>query len=245
MVPAWNSSRVNCPSPFLSLLRNRSSNSRLPFFPTSSEVTLPSPSASSRLKTASGFESSCASAALAVQSNRLPASQSVLGARISTRYDVEVEGEVDRDGYADLLSVIRTTMGRQGVVSEEFGGMEWRARDAFGGRYLTIRSEDGRTRVEALGNFRDGAIVSAGAGGTAGLAASALLIKATVGGIAALGVLGPAALLVGAAIPAYAFYRRGFMKEDAALRRAVSEITAKVEHKAAGSEGNDGSSSGE
>jgi len=173
------------------------------------------------------------SAALAVQSNRIQGRQSRIGVRTSTRYDVEVDGEVDRERYADLLRVIRGAMGRQGVVSEEFGGLEWRAQDAFGGRYVTVRSEKGRTRVEALGNFRDGALVSAGAGGTAGLAASALLMKATVGGMAALGVLGPVALAVGAAAPAYALYRHWFRKEDAALRRTVAEIAVQVGEDAA------------
>jgi hypothetical protein len=168
------------------------------------------------------------SAALAVQADRQPAGGRFLGSRMSTRYDVEVRGDMDDDGYAEVIRLIRGAMGRQGVVTEAFGAVEWKARDFFGGRYVTIRSQNGRTRVEGLGNFRDGAMVSAGMGGTAGLAASAVLLKATVGGVAGLGILGPAALLVGAVVPSYALYRRWFVKEDAALRSAVTDIAARI-----------------
>lgn len=40
---------------------------------------------------------------------------------------------------------------------------------------MTVRSEKGRTRVEALGNFRDGAFLSASLGGVGGLGVSAVL----------------------------------------------------------------------
>lgn len=167
------------------------------------------------------------SAALAVQANRMAASHGRIGARTSTRYEVEVEGEVDREDYADLLRVIRGALGRQGIVTEEFGGLQWTARDVFGGRYVTVRSEKGRTRVEALGNFRDGAFLSASLGGVGGLGVSAVLVKATVG-FTAVGAGLPVLLALGAAVPAYALYRRWFIKEDAALRRAVADVAAQV-----------------
>ena len=168
------------------------------------------------------------SAALAVQANRMVGSHGMIGARTSTRYEVEIEGEVDHDDYADLVRVIRGALGRQGIVTEEFGGLQWTARDAFGGRYVTVRSEKGRTRVEALGNFRDGAFLGASLGGVGGLGVSAVLVKATVG-LTALGAGLPLALALGAAVPAYALYRRWFIKEDAALRRAVADVSAQVE----------------
>ena len=105
--------------------------------------------------------------------------------------------------------------------------MAWKARDFFGGRYFTVRSEGGRTHVEGLGNFRDGALVSGSAGGTLGLAVTAVVLK-TLGGVAAIGLVAPVALIAGAALPAWAFFRRGFRKEDAALRQAVAEIAARV-----------------
>jgi hypothetical protein len=168
------------------------------------------------------------SAALTVQTDRMAGGPHGRRARTSTRYEVDVVGEVDEARYADLLRIIRGRMGRQGVVTEEFGGMTWRARDYFGGRYVTVTSEGGRTHVEALGNFRDGALVTGSAGGTIGLAIAAVVLK-SLSGVAAIGAVGPAVLIAGAAIPAWAFFRRGFRKEDAALRQAVAEIAARVE----------------
>lgn len=167
------------------------------------------------------------SAALAVQAERGVGSGKPGWSRLSTRYDVEVPGEVDSHHHAHLLRAIRGAMGRQGVAKEEFGGLTWKAQDPFGGRYITVRSENGRTRVEALGNFRDGAMVGAGAGGTIGLAVGAMVLK-SVGGLAAVGLVGPVALVAGATLPAYLIYRRLFVREDAALREAVTEISAQV-----------------
>lgn len=167
------------------------------------------------------------SAAMAVRAER--AGGEGRGLRVSTRYDVQVDGELTPRGRAEAIRLIRDAMRRHGIVTEEVGGgIGWRARDAFGGRYVTIHSEEGRTRIEALGNFRDGAMVSAGAGGTAGLALTAVALKA-VGGVAALGVAGPLALVAGAALPAWVVYRRWFAREDAALRRAVADIATQVE----------------
>jgi len=166
-------------------------------------------------------------AALAVEANRAAGPRQG-GSRTSVRYDIEVDGEVGRDDYGDLLRAVRSATGRQGVVTEAFGGLEWKAQDAFGGRYVTIRSDNGRTRVEALGNFRDGAFVSGSLGATGGLAATAVLLKATLGGIAALGALAPVALIAGAVAPAYLLYRRWFAREDAALRTAVADLAAQM-----------------
>jgi len=167
------------------------------------------------------------SAALAVHAERGVGARKPGLARLTTRYELEVPGEVDARHHAHLLRVIRSAMGRQGIASEEFGGLSWKARDPFGGRYINVRSEDGRTRVEALGNFRDGAVVGAGAGGTIGLAVGAMVLK-SLGGMTAVGLLGPVGLVAGATIPAFLIYRRMFVREDAALREAVTEIAAQM-----------------
>lgn len=165
-------------------------------------------------------------AAVAVQARRGAGKRRRRG--MTARYDVQVDGELSPDRHADILSAIRQAMGRQGIVTSELGDLSWRARDAFGGRYVTIRSGGGSTRIEALGNFRDGALLTGAGGGTAGLAITAILLKA-VGGVAALGMAGPLALVAGAAIPGWALYRRLFRREDDALRHAVAEIAASVD----------------
>ncbi|MGD8322327.1 MAG: hypothetical protein PVJ02_17885 [Gemmatimonadota bacterium] len=163
------------------------------------------------------------SAALAVQAEGAAGESRRL--RVSTRYDVVVEGHVSPERRGEILRRIRAAMGRHGVVREDADGLEWKARDYFGGRYLTIRAEEEGTRIEALGNFRDGAFTSGALGGTLGLMVTATAFK-VVGGIGAVGFAGPLALLAGAALPGWALYRRWFRKEDAALRQAVADIAA-------------------
>lgn len=170
------------------------------------------------------------SAALAVRARRHARMAGEGGAwRTTTRYETAVRGRVAPEHHAALIRAIRAALGRKGVATEEFGALEWRARDAFGGRYITIRPDDDGVRVEALGNFRDGAFVTAAAGGTLGLAGSALILKATLGGLAFAGILAPLGLAAGAALPALWAYRRWFRREDEALRRAVAEVAAAVE----------------
>lgn len=166
-------------------------------------------------------------AALSVQAER----RVPRGGRIRTtsRYEVSVNGEIRPESRPELLRAIRRALGRHGIVTDEMGGLQWQARDYFGGRYVTVHSEEGRTRVEALGNFRDGAFVSAGGGGTLGMAAVALAAKFTVGGLSALGAVGLPILAAGVALPAWAFYRHTFAREDRALRQAVADIAARVE----------------
>jgi len=148
--------------------------------------------------------------------------------RVTARYDVLVGGGLPPERRAQVIRVIRDVMGRQGVVSSELGALSWKARDEFGGRYVTVTSEEGSTRIEALGNFRDGAMVTGAVGGSLGLAATAIALKAT-GALAALGLATPLVLAAGATLPAWLIYRRRFRKEDAALRQAVAQIAAEVE----------------
>jgi hypothetical protein len=167
-------------------------------------------------------------AALAVQAERAVGERR--GLRVSTRYDVQVDGELPPERRAEAIRLIRSATRRQGIVTEEVGGgIGWRARDAFGGRYVTIHTEDGKTRIEALGNFRDGAMTVSAGGGVLGMATTAIVLKAFFGGVAALGLVGPVAVVAGAAIPTWALYRRWFAREDAALRRAVADIAARID----------------
>ena len=147
--------------------------------------------------------------------------------RVTARYDVQVDGELPPERRADVLRAIRGAMGRQGVVTAELGALSWKAQDAFGGRYVTVSSAEGTTRIEALGNFRDGALVTAAGGGSVGMALTALVLKG-VGALAALGGAAPLALAAGATLPAWLMYRRWYRREDAALREAVARISAEV-----------------
>lgn len=164
-------------------------------------------------------------AAMAVQSEGRSA-RSAHG-RVTARYDVQVDGELPPERRADILRAIRSAMGRQGVVTAELGALSWKAQDAFGGRYVTVSSSEGSTRIEALGNFRDGALVTGAAGGTIGMALTAMVLKGA-GVLAAMGGAAPLALAAGATLPAWLVYRRWYRKEDTALRQAIAEIAAEV-----------------
>jgi hypothetical protein len=59
------------------------------------------------------------SAALGVQAEGLGRPRGPLGLRATTRFEVEAEGEVDPQRYAELIRVIRGALGRKGVATEE------------------------------------------------------------------------------------------------------------------------------
>jgi len=146
---------------------------------------------------------------------------------LTPRYEVTLERRITEDRYAELLATIRDAMGRQGIATSEYGALEWRARDAIGGRYVSIRTQGEATRIRAFANLRDGAFLSAAGGGAAG----ALLTFAALGATGALAAIGAVAIplvAAGACVPAWWIWRRWFRLEDAALRRTVTELMERV-----------------
>jgi len=59
------------------------------------------------------------------------------------------------------------------------------------------------------------------------------MVLKSVGGMTAVGLLGPVGLVAAATVPAYLVYRRLFAREDASLREAVAALTAEVETRSA------------
>lgn len=113
----------------------------------------------------------------------------------------------------DLVSLIRSIMGRQGIVSRQGSAFEWKARDPMGGRYVSLTPTEDGIRVSVLGNYRDGVLsIAAGVGGPIFVGASAVLSSLA---------LGPAGILLGgavlAALPPRFAYRAWRKKEDATL----------------------------
>ena len=56
----------------------------------------------------------------------------------------------------EVSAVIRSTLGRQGILNDQSASFEWRARDTFGGRYVSLTPSPEGTRLSVLGNSRDG-----------------------------------------------------------------------------------------
>jgi hypothetical protein len=154
----------------------------------------------------------------------------LLGTPVAPQYERWVATRVQSSDYADLLVVIRRAMGRQGIARTEMEGLEWSARDPMGGRYISIRPSGDRTLVRALGNLRDGAIVSFLGGGVLAGSIAMAVLEAT-GLMAALG-LGTAPIIALAAyLPARLFWRWRFRAEDTALRDAVSGVVRQLQQR--------------
>lgn len=157
----------------------------------------------------------------------------LLGTPLSPQYEQVVPGRLSEEGLADVVLAIRRVMGRQGVVERDLGGFHWRARDALGGRYITIHVEGDRTLVRALGNFRDGAWLSSMLAGMAGLMGSLVVLK-TTGLLSTLGVMNAPVIAASMFLPARIFWRRAFGREDRRLREAVAEAASAATRRIAG-----------
>ncbi|MEP7384298.1 MAG: hypothetical protein ABI910_21655 [Gemmatimonadota bacterium] len=157
----------------------------------------------------------------------------LLGTPLSPQYEQVVAGRLTDEDLPDLVLAIRRVMGRQGVVERDLGGFQWRARDAMGGRYITIHVEGERTLIRAMGNFRDGAMVSSMLAGMAGVVTSLIVLK-TSGLLSTLGVLNAPILAAAALLPARIFWRRAFGREDRRLREAVAEAASAAARRLAG-----------
>jgi hypothetical protein len=149
-----------------------------------------------------------------------------MGRSVTPRYEAVVPGEIDVTRLSDAMAAVRRATGRQGIVKTEFGGLEWQARDAFGGRYVSLQPQDRKTHIRVFGNFRDGAIMSAVGGLPPGvlMAAVGAGIMKTIGlaAFAAAGAL-PAGFIAGA-LSARLVWKRFLRRETEALQRAAGDL---------------------
>ena len=151
----------------------------------------------------------------------------LLGTPVAPQYEVVIDGEITSDAYPELIAAIRQVMGRRGVTDTPFGVLEWRARDANGGRYVSVQSKDGQTRLRVFGNFRDATWTHLSGVGSAGGLAALLTLKST--GLAALLGLGVAPIVAAAAvIPGVLAWRWRYRKEDGDLRTLFSKLDRMV-----------------
>jgi hypothetical protein len=113
----------------------------------------------------------------------------------------------------DVLTLIRGTLGRQGIVGGDDETLEWKARDPGGGRYVTLTPSPEGLRVHTLGNYRDGLGIAMMGVGMAFFTASALVLDGL--GLESGLTLAAAALL--SLIPPRFAYRWWRKKEDATM----------------------------
>jgi hypothetical protein len=128
-------------------------------------------------------------------------------------------GEVSRH---DMVALIRSTLGRQGIVTNESGSLEWKARDAFGGRYVSLAPAREGAQLRVLGNYRDGL--------TGFVAVVGMTVFATAAAILSGADLGPAITLLAAATAAFLpprfAYRWWRKKEDARMADLHGRLVA-------------------
>lgn len=171
------------------------------------------------------------SAALSLDVAESQRSAPILGTPIAPQYETRVEGDVSQDDFPEMLATIRRVMGRHGIPDERFGGLEWKARDAMGGRYVSVHPNDDAVEIRAYGNFRDGVVTSffpsfVGVAMLAGLSELALeAVGITFGFGAALGV--PLVLVTGF-LSGLGIWRWRYRKEEAQLKKVAAQLAAKL-----------------
>ncbi len=159
----------------------------------------------------------------------------LIGATTTPSSETVIAARIPDEKMGEVVAIIRRAMGRQGIVGHELGSLEWRARDALGGRYVSIRPTERGTRVRAFGNFRDGALSVFLGGGVGGGAVLGAVLKSTpLAAALGIGVLPVAA--AGALLTTRFLWRRLGEREARALQRVVTDLEREFERDTARSE---------
>lgn len=124
-----------------------------------------------------------------------------------------------------VVLAIRRAMGRHGVVTQTADGVEWKARDAAGGRYVTVTTTGDKTVVRGLGNFRDAIAFATGAIAFVTFFGTLILLKKL--GVIGLGVAPLLPLMTW--LPIRLWWRRKFADEQHALDQAVNDVSHYLE----------------
>jgi hypothetical protein len=113
-------------------------------------------------------------AARAVVLRGAPKSFSLLGFKRIFDFRRKVKGELNPTDTAEVLAIIRSTMGFQGEADEIHGSLEWSAKGEAGERYVTVSSREGTTAISGSANLTQAAIVGYLPAGVTGIVVSAV-----------------------------------------------------------------------
>jgi len=98
---------------------------------------------------------------------------SLLGAPTRFVFDRTVAGEATPKEISEIIDLIRQVTGVQGEISQVFDSVEWRGHDMLDRHtYVTIKCQEGQTKIKVLGHWRGPALVSYLVTGLAGLLAT-------------------------------------------------------------------------
>jgi hypothetical protein len=181
-----------------------------------------------QIATEVGLDPAAVEAAARRLAKRRPAVRSLLfDTPVAPEFDEEIPGELEQKDMTEVVTVIRRALGRRGVSEADLGALEWSARDAMGGRYVSVLPKDGTTRVRVFGNFRDGLmLVGLGAGIPLTITFTAMLGRLGVGEF-----LGPAILLLGAllsVLPVRVLWRWRYRREEEGLAALAEALDARI-----------------
>lgn len=155
------------------------------------------------------------------------------GTPVTPEFERAIPGELSQEDMAELVTTIRKVLGRRGVTGTELGTFEWKAVDPMGGRYVSVRSRDGSTRLRVFANFRDGLGLGVVAGGMMMTMAFAVLL-ASLGAkeFVGVGILPIGALL--SALPLRQIWRWRYRKEEDALADLTQALDSQIRELAEG-----------
>ena len=160
-----------------------------------------------------------------------PKGSPIVGTPLVHQHEIVLDVPVREAQYPALIEAIRRAMGRQGVASAGITGLEWRARDAAGGRYVSIRPDGDRTIIRLLGNYRDGAVAWFAVGGVGG-GMSILVMLKTLGFLVPAGFLLPLGLLPAAGagyLTGRWLWKRRYRAEEREFADTLHAVTALLE----------------
>lgn len=182
-------------------------------------------------------------AARRVAQRRAAAPSLLFGAPVAPEFEREIPGGLKAEQMAEIVTTIRKVLGRRGITEAELGALEWRARDAMGGRYVSVLPREGETHLRVFGNFRDGLALVTLLGGMASFVLfTSLLAALGLKDVVGAGIV-PAGLLL-SVLPVRALSRWWFRREEKTLADLTEELDGKIRELAAagtlpGSEGSE------
>ena len=152
----------------------------------------------------------------------------LVGGAVAPQFEQLVRVPLGDGDFSEIQLAIRRAMGRQGRTAAELDGLEWSARDAFGGRYVSVRPSGDGTLVRVLGNFRDGAFGLFLGGGTMTSMIALAVLKKT-GLLATLGFGGGALVVLAGLLSARWAWKWFARKEERVLRATLASVVRTLE----------------
>ncbi len=153
----------------------------------------------------------------------------LLGGPISIQHLQVLPGRTDPAHMQAIIDEIRRVTGQHGKITQVADSIEWFGKDAMGGSFVSVSSVGNETRIRAMGNRTEGALLVYTLAGTAALF-GAMLAGDLLGPFGVEAVIpGVSAVIGGAYLSARAIWSRHVRKWDQRLRGMVGAVAGIVE----------------